>query len=94
MRIARLWVYIRDVDNVTVTLVHRCLQWSGSRTVRTGKIFIHRIIWPVIAACFRPMVTVVTGRYTNPAEQRKPRVWPIPGEKSTMCMQERRAISL
>ncbi|HBA3322030.1 TPA: transposase [Escherichia coli] len=53
---------------MTVTSVHRCLQWSGSRTVRTGKIFIHRIIWPVIAVCFRPMLTVVTGCYTNPAE--------------------------
>ncbi|HFL5213729.1 hypothetical protein DN597_26650, partial [Enterobacter cloacae] len=28
----------------------------------------HKITWPVTAVCFRPMLTVVTGRYTNPAE--------------------------
>ena len=37
-------------------------------TVRTGKVSIHKITWPVTAVCFRPMLTVVTGRYTNPAE--------------------------
>ncbi|EIH97580.1 IS66 family element, transposase domain protein [Escherichia coli 96.154] len=53
---------------MTVTPVHRCPRRSGSRTVRTGKVSIHRITWPVTAECFRPMLTVVTGRYTNPAE--------------------------
>ncbi len=53
---------------MTVTPVHRCLRRSGSRTARTGKASIHRIIWPVTAVCFRPMLTVVTGCYTNPAE--------------------------
>lgn len=53
---------------MTVTPVHRCPRRSGSRTHRTGKVSIHRIIWPVTAVCFRPMLTVVTGCYTNPAE--------------------------
>ncbi len=53
---------------MTATPVHRCPRRSGSRTVRTGKACIHRITWPVTAVCFRPMLTVVTGRYTNPAE--------------------------
>ncbi|VCW28066.1 Putative transposase (identified by ISEscan HMM) [Escherichia coli] len=53
---------------MTVTPVHRCPRRSGSRTVRTGKVSIHKITWPVTAVCFRPMLTVVTGRYTNPAE--------------------------
>ena len=39
-----------------------------TRTARTGKASIHRIILLVTAECFRPMLTVVTGRYTNPAE--------------------------
>ena len=53
---------------MTVTPVHRCPRRSGSRTARTGKVSIHRITWPVTAVCFRQMLTVVTGRYTNPAE--------------------------
>ena len=53
---------------MTVTPVHRCPRRSGSRTVRTGKVSIHKITWPVTAVCFRPMLTVVTGRYTDPAE--------------------------
>ncbi|KEN25003.1 helix-turn-helix domain of transposase IS66 family protein [Escherichia coli 8-415-05_S1_C2] len=32
------------------------------------QVSIHKITWPVTAVCFRPMLTVVTGRYTNPAE--------------------------
>ncbi len=53
---------------MTVMPGRRCPRRSGSRTVRTGKVSIHRIIWPVTAVCFRPILTVVTGRYTNPAE--------------------------
>ncbi len=63
-RTARLWVYVRDDRN------------AGSQTPPavwfayspTGKVSIHKITWPVTAVCFRPMLTVVTGRYTNPAE--------------------------
>ncbi len=61
---ARLWVYVRDDRNAGSQMPWR----SGSRTVRTGKVSIHKITWPVTAVCFRPMLTVVTGRYTNPAE--------------------------
>ncbi len=32
---------------MTVTPVRKCLRRSGSRTHRTGKVSIHRIIWPV-----------------------------------------------
>ncbi|CUA13346.1 transposase (fragment) [Escherichia coli] len=39
-----------------------------TRTARTGKAYIHRITRPVTAVCFRPMLTVAAGRYTNPAE--------------------------
>ncbi len=63
-RTARLWVYVRDDRNAGSQMPRR----SGSRTVRTGKVSIHKITWPVTAVCFRPMLTVVTGRYTNPAE--------------------------
>ena len=56
---------------MTVTPVHRCPRRSGSRTVRTGKVSIHKITWPVTAVCFRPMLTVVTlyesGRITEAA---------------------------
>ncbi|GHO23994.1 hypothetical protein MY012_50420 [Escherichia coli] len=64
-RTARLWVYVRDDRNAGSQMPPRR---SGSRTVRTGKVSIHKITWPVTAVCFRPMLTVVTGRYTNPAE--------------------------
>lgn len=63
-RTARLWVYVRDDRNACSQMPRR----SGSRTHRTGKVSIYKIIWPVTAVCFRPMLTVVTGRYTNPAE--------------------------
>ncbi|ODG87793.1 hypothetical protein BFF47_20185 [Shigella sp. FC1764] len=63
-RTARLWVYVRDDRNAGSEMPPA----SGSRTHRTGKVSIHRIIWPVTAECFRPMLTVVTGRCTNPAE--------------------------
>ena len=63
-RTARLWVYVRDDRNAGSLMPRR----SGSRTHRTGKVSIHKIIWPVTAVCFRPMLTVVTGCYTNPAE--------------------------
>lgn len=62
-RTARLWAYVRDDRNAG-----SCPQRSGSRTHRTGKVSIHKIIWPATAVCFRPMLTVVTGCYTNPAE--------------------------
>lgn len=45
---------------MTVMPGRRCPRRSGSRTVRTGKVSIHRIIWPVTAVCFRPILTVVT----------------------------------
>ncbi|SPZ77051.1 IS629 ORF2 [Shigella boydii] len=63
-RTARLWVYVRDDRNAGSQMPRR----SGSRTARTGKVSIHRITWLVTAVCFRQMLTVVTGRYTNPAE--------------------------
>ena len=63
-RTARLWVYVRDDRNAGSQMPRR----SGSRTARTGKAYIHRITCPVTAECFRPMLTVATGRYTNPAE--------------------------
>ncbi len=56
-RTARLWVYVRDDRNAGSQMPRR----SGSRTVRTGKVSIHKITWPVTAVCFRPMLTVVTG---------------------------------
>ncbi len=56
-RTARLWVYVRDDRNAGSQMPWR----SGSRTVRTGKVSIHKITWPVTAVCFRPMLTVVTG---------------------------------
>ena len=33
-----------------------------------GKAYIHRITWLVTAACFRPILTMVTVRCTNPPE--------------------------
>ncbi|MFP1496847.1 transposase [Escherichia coli] len=64
-RTARLWVYVRDDRNAGSTDAPGGLVRVQSRT---GKACIHRITWPVTAVCFRPMLTVVTGRYTNPAE--------------------------
>jgi len=55
-RTARLWVYVRDDRN------------AGSQMPPAVWVAIHKITWPVTAVCFRPMLTVVTGRYTNPAE--------------------------
>lgn len=51
-------------DYIVQAPVRRCPWRSDSRTVRIGKTYIHRIT----AVCFRPMLTVVTGRYTNSAE--------------------------
>lgn len=63
-RTARLWVYVRDDRNAGSQMPPAV--WFAYSPDR--KVSIHKITWPVTAVCFRPMLTVVTGRYTNPAE--------------------------
>nr|WP_254892973.1 IS66 family transposase [Shigella flexneri] len=61
---SRLWVYVRDDRNAGSQMP--AAVWFAYSPDRKG---IHpQITWPVTAECFRPMLTVATGRYTNPAE--------------------------
>ena len=60
-RTARLWVYVRDDRNAGSQMPPAV--WFAYSPDRKGI-----LIWPVTAVCFRPMLTVVTGCYTNPAE--------------------------
>ena len=63
-RTARLWVYVRDDRNAGSQMPPAV--WFAYSPDRKG---IHpQNHRPVTAVCFRPMLTVVTGRYTNPAE--------------------------
>ena len=63
-RTARLWVYVRDDRNAGSQMPRR----SGSAYSPDRKVSIHKIR-PVTAVCASGRCfTVVTGRYTNPAE--------------------------
>ncbi len=63
-RTARLWVYVRDDRNAGSQMPPAV--WFAYSPDRKG---VHpQNHLAVTAVCFRPMLTVVTGCYTNPAE--------------------------
>lgn len=63
-RTVRQWCYVRD-DRDAGSEMPPAVWFAYSPA---GKVSIHKITWPVTAVCFKPMLTVATGRYTNQAE--------------------------
>ena len=67
-QLARLWVYVRDDRNAGST---DAVVWFAYQSGPEG--IPSQNHWPVTAvAASRPMLTVVTGRYTNPGSAWKP----------------------